>query len=126
MGRSVSYASGSIAIAYQYNEQDHDFEYTIEDIREYAKSLWPSFSNCDKWLDREDHAMLENKHAYIGISEYCGLISVWLVPKNNDNLSSNFCYLIKNKFVKSFSTLNKIGRFSNGESVFEGVKHDTV
>lgn len=134
MGRSVSYASGSIAIAYQYLDAGQDengkdiepdsdtFDYVIDDIKEYSKSLWPSFENADEWLGREDHAILENRHAYIGISEYCGLVSVWLVPKEDNNLSVNFCLQIKDKFLKSFGTLNKVGQFSNGEAVFERVK----
>ena len=126
MGRSVSYASGSIAIAYSHIEpedEDEDFDFIIEDRREYGKSLWPSLSHCDKWLGREDHALLENDHCYIGVSEYCGLVSTWLVPKEENNLSVAWCNQIKEKFMKSFGTLNRVGQFSNGEPVFESVNN---
>lgn len=130
MGRSVSYASGSIAIAYSHTDiNDNEFfestffDDVIEDVRQHSNSLWPSLSNCDKWLGREDHAILENDHCYIGVSEYCGLVSTWLVPKEENNLSVAWCNQISNKFMKSFSTLNKVGQFSNGESFFERVNN---
>ena len=123
MGRSVSYASGSIAIAYSHIEpEDEEFDFIIEDRREYGKSLWPSLSNCDEWLDKEDCAILENDHCYIGVSEYCGLVSTWLVPKEENNLSVAWCNQIKDKFMKSFSTLNKVATASNGESFFERIE----
>ena len=131
MSRSVSYASGSVAVAYQtLQDQSEDddfgaeiFDDVIEDIQEYAPTLWPSFEKTDKWLDREDHAILSNRHAYIGISEYCGLVSVWLVPRDEENnLANQWCASITKKFHKAFGTLNKIGTASNGEAFFERKK----
>ena len=127
MSRSVSYANNSVAVAYQHIEADEfdaqdEFDCMVEYITDTAKTLWPSFDKADKWLGREDHAILENRHAYIGISEYCGLVSVWLVPKDENNLSNNFCEQIKEKFLKNFGTLRRVGTFSNGESVFESLQ----
>lgn len=128
MGRSVSYANGSIAIAYTTLDiEGEDFfestflDDTIEDVQEYAPTLWPSFLKCDKWLGREDHAVLENSLAYIGVSEYCGLVSIWLAPKD-EPFAENFCSQIKEKFLKTFGTLNKVATFSNGEAMFEKVQ----
>lgn len=135
MGRSVSIPHRAIAVCYLdisgYDEFDFesDIESDIEYYQDSIKSLWKSFEPCDEWLDREDRAILENELAYVGVSTYCGLMSLWLVPKEdeygyypqNDNLAVAFCNRIAEKFERTFSQFNKIGTFSNGEAVFERV-----
>ena len=139
MGRSVSYATGSTAIAYRSfdceDEFDSEFEfdYLIDWIRETAKTAWPSMTDCDSWLGREDHAILCNDLAYIGVSEYCGLVSVWLVDRENDhgdsfyygegtlNLCKPWCAQIAPRFHELFGEYRKIGTASNGESFFQKV-----
>lgn len=83
MSRTVSTPASALCVAYQdVSEHDYDsFQWWLEGEAEAAKSLWPSFGDCDKWLDREDHAILENSLCYFGVSEYCGLAALWLVPK---------------------------------------------
>lgn len=131
MGRSVSYASGSVAVAYRTHdcEEDFDFQWYIEDLQESGRAAFPSMQACDVWIDREDRAILENNLAYIGISEYCGLVSVWLLPKEftggydddarNANLAAAWCAKVKPKFMAMFGELRKVGQFSNGEVLFE-------
>jgi len=127
MGRSVSTPSGCSAVAYQHTDLDEfdlqeDWEWKIDDIRERVQALWPSFEECDEWLDREDHAVCENGHAYVGVSEYCGLTAVWLVVKGDSEhpeLAEAWCDKIAAKFEEEFGSLNKIGTASNGESFFE-------
>lgn len=132
MARSVSTPSLALEIAYQdVTHLDYDeFQWWQEDIAEYAKSLWPSFEDADKWLEREDHAILENRLCYLGVSEYCGLASIWLVPKEYQNngyhssdrfilpLSESFIRRISEKFYTAFGELTKLGTFSNGEAIF--------
>lgn len=130
MGRSVSRPSGSFAVAYEHLEYDEDdatmqWECYLEDVVSKARKLAPSFSECDTWPDREDHAILENEFAYLGLSEYCGLVCIWLLPKEGDDYGDNQAGLrahwldqIEAKFHKVFGTLNKVGTFSNGEAVF--------
>jgi hypothetical protein len=133
MGRTVSTPYNVQETAYQdVTKHDHDsFQWWLEDITEYAKSLWLSFCGCDKWLDREDHAILENNLCYLGVSEYCGLVAIWLVPKENPNdgyfssepnilpLAENFINRIAPNFHKAFGQYRKIGTFSNGEAIYE-------
>lgn len=134
MGRSVSYATGSTAIAYRSLDDtcDDSFEYDhlVDWIRDCAKRLWPSFQDCDEWLGREDKAILSNDLAYIGLSEYCGLVSIWLVDRADSfdgfddttaNLAAPWCAQIAPRFLKQFGELRKLGTFSNGESVYERV-----
>jgi len=152
MGRSVSVASGAFAVVYQnckdfgYRTEDEegnkiaepeldeylaelDWEDFMENLRADAKALFPSLENCDKWLDREDHAILENRFAYFGISEYMGLVSIWLVLKNDlhdyydrrdwTGIATKWADQVKPKFEKNFGDLRKVGTFSNGEGVYE-------
>lgn len=152
MGRSVSVASGAFAVAYKdcsrlgYITEDEngvklaepyydeilgqeDWDCWVDSIVEKMKHYYPSFTKCDKWLGREDHAILENRFAYFGISEYCGLVSLWLVQKEGDDygdeqagLSAGWAGKVEDKFKKRFSELYKLGTFSNGEAVFERIK----
>jgi uncharacterized protein YjaZ len=82
---------------------------------------------CAKWLGREDQAISQNSFAYVGVSEYCGLVSIWITPKDVDDLQVGirdaWISQIEKKFKKvarsSFGTpLIKTGSFSNGEGVF--------
>lgn len=140
MGRSVSYPHNATVVTYKHIEvsDDYDaeqgqeaFDSMLEDLQEYAPTLWPSLRTCDKWLDREDHAVLENDLAYIGISEYCGIVALWIVPKTDEYENSGYAESaskaqlcdhwvdqIKNKFVETFGTLHKVATFSNGEAVY--------
>ena len=154
MGRSVSTPYNATAVAYApievepYEDIDDDgeavtvepseldfqfaFESMVEDLQNHAPTLWPSLRECDKWLDREDHALLENDLCYMGVSEYCGMVAYWIVPKSDyragysdqhvDNLCDHWVSQIADKFVKTFGTLRRIGTFSNGESVYERTK----
>lgn len=99
----------------------------VDGLRAAFKRAFPSMYDCDEWLGREDHALLENGHAYIGVSEYMGLVSVWCVPKedmygNESPLAARWCESIESKaedLVDSIATrLVRVGTFSNGESLY--------
>jgi hypothetical protein len=137
MGRSVSRPSNATAVAYRSFEAEDEFdaefefEYLIDWVRETAKEAWPSMVECDEWVGREDHAILSNDLAYIGLSEYCGLVSIWLVDREDRydgydqgeaNLCKPWCAQIERKFLKLFSEYQKIGTASNGESFYERVE----
>lgn len=153
MGRSVSYATRSLLIAYAdwfdpsdeyvaeererleededwYPEPDQDdWDFWVEDVQDVVCELWPSFEPCDKWIDREDRAVAENRLGYIGVSEYCGLASIWFVSKEAtyyepyvEDFAQRFAEQIKAKFHDTFGTLRLMGRFSNGEAVFERIE----
>ena len=152
MSRSVSVASGAFSVAYKdcsqfgyitEDENGHkldepyyddalgsmDWDDFIDGLKYQLKKKFASFSECDNWLGREDHAIMENRFAYFGISEYMGLVSLWLVEKEGDDygdeqagLRAHWVGQVKEKFVKEFSELHKLGTFSNGEAVFERIK----
>lgn len=141
MGRSVSYARGSEVVIYSHvddvfdDEGNYDefssqfaFDSALEYLVDSSLEAFPSLEKCDKWLGREDHALLENKLVYVGLSEYCGLISVWVVPKDDEYYAFGvaFANKIKSKLNQVVENafgvrLNKVGQFSNGEAVFNQV-----
>ena len=132
MGRSVSYASGSVHKAYATFEGDSDdFDFEIEGFQSAMCKAFPSLESCDEWVGREDHAMAENSFAYFGISEYCGLVCMWVQPKDDDyatstGLRDHWIDAIGAKFSKVAAkcfgqSLVSQGRFSNGEQIFAPV-----
>lgn len=126
MGRSVSFANGSLIVAYTYVEweldETYEWDWFVEGTVDAAKKAWPSFTECSKWLGREDHAILENSLGYIGLSCYASLVSVWFAPKDEyADLAARFANQISPKFQRLFGTLHKVGAMSNGEGVYEQV-----
>jgi hypothetical protein len=104
---------------YDEEQADCDFESYIEDLTNSLIKKYPTLTRCDKWLGREDHAILENDKSYVGISEYCGLMSIWMVAKDDEPGAERYVKVREKSFVKSFGSLRKIGTFSNGEGVYE-------
>lgn len=137
MGRSVSYPNRSEVVIYtavdaifeddEYNEwatQDA-WDNSLDSLVSLSLDAFPSLNECDEWLDDEDHAILENKLVYVGLSEYMGVATVWILPKDNQyyalgvTSANNMKEKLKEIVDSAFSVrLNKIGQFSNGEAVF--------
>ena len=130
MGRSVSTPRDCINVAYATfdGEEFHDALYGLRSV---ARSRYKSLTPCDTWVGREDHALLENSHAHIGVPEYCGLVSMWVAPVDDDYASSTglrekWIDFIGAKFQKvarnSFGQfLIKQGSVSSGEAFFQPV-----
>lgn len=135
MGRSVSYAPGSEIVLYSYVDStgdDHLDQINFDDCVDYLQSSliesFPSMYESDEWVGREDRALTENRLVYVGISEYCGAISVWVKPKTSydayvQSFGSRFARQIEDKLkiiVRNVFgvRLSKVGTFLNGESVY--------
>ena len=145
MGRSVSTPVDAIVEYYDVSEFGHawdeekdcvdfdtydtfqaecDWDSFKGGILEEVKRHFPSMSECEKWLGREDLAIAENGHAYFGVSEYCGVAAVWIVAKddgdpNHIQLAESWVNKISKKFHRYFGQMKRIGVFSNGEAVYE-------
>lgn len=129
MGRSVSYPRNAV-VAYSTFEVDPHWDYQgewedlVDGFRDQVAELFPSMERADKWLGREDHAVMANRHAWAGVSEYCGLVAFWIVAKDDtghEALSERWVAQVAERFTSTFSTLNRLGTFSNGEGVFERI-----
>ena len=115
--------------------QEQDGQLLFDDFNENLKTLlaeaFPSLTPDEKWLGKEDQALLSNSYAYFGWSEYCGLVAVWVSAKEPDYRASSAWEAMRDRWVKSIekrfaktvgkawgTPLTKLGTFSNGESVF--------
>lgn len=109
-----------------------NWECDMENLAASLRAAFPSLRECDRWLGRgrsEDHAILENRHAAVSVSEYCGLVAVCLVPEPRSEYESSpmiahhWCKQIEARFRKIVADtfgleLVHVGTFSNGEAVF--------
>ena len=138
MSRSVSTHINAVATVYLHPEfeddvdREYEWECFIEDLQNVITgvsgvkgSSYPSMSPCNRWSGREDHVILENGRAEVSVSEYCGLVSVCLAPRNvDDPLDEGWCGGVASNFKKLLHTaypnsaMVSMGHFSNGEQVF--------
>ena len=101
---------------------------------------YPSFWEVEEWDNNETKIILRNSLVEIGLSEYCGCasLSIRVVPESDyeyveeytrrENLALSFINKTWNNMMKvldknvGYTRLNRIGGFSNGESVYEKAK----
>ena len=143
MGRSVNYLNNAERVNYfqwpvlwVYDEDtDTDVETdeywdareVIEDIQETIISNFPEFDRCNRWDGREVHVILEGYGVEIGLSEYCGLASLSVRVLECYDLDDQDAYDKALKWIddnwddasKYWNRYQKIGTFSNGESIYE-------
>lgn len=137
MSRSVSVPSHAEVVAYtnidDFGEgRREEMQDRVIDLRAALHKEFPSVTKDDRWLGNEDRVVASNSHAYFGLSEYCGLVSVWIVPREanygnrNDSLKLKWIASIDDKFhaiVRDVfgGELRRLGSASNGEAFFERV-----
>jgi hypothetical protein len=152
MGRSVDYLNHASYVAYismepvmSLVEDEEGKEIEVETTDYYIlKELWddfedyiieiiqdicPSLDKSKRCEGGEVNIILENNHAEIGLSEYCGLVSVSIRVSEmyfvNENLARHWINQVWPKINKKINeafgknSLKKIGSFSNGEGIFE-------
>lgn len=149
MGRSVSYPSGAL-VAYaetprdgdwcatcgdcaedcqcsegdrDLREGDTDWDWVEDDLRDRAFRLFPSMYHTDAWIGSEDHVLATNSFVDFGVSEYCGVMAVWIAPCRDlepgpEALAEAWVSKVRNRFLGEFAEMHKIGTFSNGECVY--------
>lgn len=160
MGRSVNYLNHATSIAFSHHEFGYEFPYNDEtgdydetgekvyceftaemnwecfqdNLEESLKKFYPSFEFNAKgfeWEDREVKIVARNKLAIIGLSEYCGLISLsirpvdaeWYSKRRFNALGERFASQVNLDKVLGYangdeSLLQKVGSMSNGEGVY--------
>ena len=136
MGRSVSYPTGSVVAFRLFDDGEDDdadwvYECLVDEIVDTAKAAFPSFETFDGWRGREDRILLRNAFADCGISTYCGLAAIWLAPRDDARFweadffhpraarARHWVALVAPRFERVFGELKMVGRFSNGEAIFE-------
>ena len=130
MGRGVSFPSGALVAFDQFacdcGERCDCWQYFRDDLTERAAAIWPSLSPCREWLGREDFASLSNNFAYFGVSEYCGIVAVWLAPRRDlepgqEALAARWLAQVRPRLAREFRKLERLGTASNGESFYRRV-----
>lgn len=129
MGRSVSYPADAIVAFTTFDCEDPDdasfeWDWFVDDLRDRLSAVSSTFRHQDTWIGREDHVLASNGHAHFGVSEYCGLVSVWLVARDDleprqEALAARWLEQVRDRFVATYGTLRKLGTMSNGEGVYE-------
>jgi len=107
------------------------FDWLLEDFQQEVLRVFPSAYGDDTWLDREDHALASNRFAYFGISEYMGVVALWMAPKDNDyglydGLRDSWMRKAWPKFKAMANScvpdpMVLLGVMSNGEAVYQRV-----
>lgn len=136
MGRSVDYVSDAVHVwFFDVSELGpYDFEWFIESLQYTIQNRYPSFSLCDSWDGKEQHRILDGVMGRIVLCEYCGCASISLATIADDHytlerqrpIMEKWCASIVPNLTKLLREnfpcmLNKLGTFSNGESVYEYV-----
>lgn len=135
MARSVSTPRDTIHTCYAALDDvgNDDFAWHCEDFQNAMLKAFPSMSECNEWIGRENRALLENTFAYIGVSEYCGLVAMWVCKKDlgwgNERLAGlqdQWANRIERTFERYArgcfgQELTLLGSFSNGEAFFAPV-----
>jgi hypothetical protein len=86
------------------------------------------YEACDRWVGREDHVILEGELSEVSVSEYAGMVPVCLAPLDKGNEHHvNACLSAAPYFTALLQASYpdvcyvRIGRFSNGESVYKAL-----
>jgi hypothetical protein len=74
MGRSVSYPTGALVCFEDISafEDEFDFTWFTDDLKERAGAMFPTLYDCDKWRGREDHILMRNAYRLHGLQRRWG------------------------------------------------------
>tara|TARA_B100000035_G_scaffold262119_1_gene233436 strand:- start:1950 stop:2375 length:426 start_codon:yes stop_codon:yes gene_type:complete len=140
MGRSVSVPRDAEVFYLDLSEMfereewdENDWDWLQEAIVD-SFMQWPSVETAEEWIGREDHVLAKNGLAKFGISTYCNIASVWVVPieegHNQYGDRIDITDLSKNWIAKTWPKVKKRwpnrmergGTMSNGVSFYRKVE----
>ena len=134
MGRSVDYLNDAEYVGYinfdsAFSEDNWEWEEFLDWIERELIAKYPSLCSENKWEGNEVNIILENYSARVGVSSYYGLVSVSIAPiedyEGRTALGERWIRQISSGVDKILSecpwgdSLRKVGRFGNGNCVFE-------
>ena len=125
MGRGVCYPSDAEIVVYiDISHFESSWEWTdfLENIKDRLEKKYPSLCETREWLDNEQQVIMENEHAQVGVSEYMGMVALWVrvrpdvydYNEYSGNLALNWIYQIERGFIKEFGEFYKTGSDSSG------------
>jgi hypothetical protein len=143
MGRGVASHPNAVETVYLHLDEEMDpdggWDDFLDAVREVIRGgkSWgtkiaglPSFEEVTRWVGRETHAILENGHAQVCVSQYLGVVAVDLVPLTGpydaeQPLAQAWCRQVAGRFrdllYASFpeAAMQRQGVMSNGVSVYQ-------
>lgn len=106
-------------------EFNDEFDSLLSTIQHVLIERFPSLRHVSRWQGNENNVILESFRAEVSVSEYCGLVSVCLAPRDPDHpLDQHWSNKAVPGFIKALHeafltcALRSIGRASNGEQFF--------
>ena len=127
MGRSVMVPGDAAFTVYTHFECGSDdygpdeWDDFVTGVVDNCQRLMPSMTDEDRWVGRESRVIAENDHGCVVICEYCGLVSISLVPKPTargrawvERVGPRW----KKRMDKWYSGMQSLGYASNGEQFF--------
>lgn len=135
MARSVSYPTSAIVAftSIEFTEQEDsasEFDWFCDTLCDRAATAFPSLDGCNGWRGREDRILMRNRYADFGVSEYCGLVAVWIAERedgayldaawrnNRSGRAQHWLRQIEARFLAEFGDYECLGHMSNGEGVY--------
>lgn len=120
---------------YQFDAAYQDeFDWLMGQLKDDVLAAFDSAREDDTWLDREDHAIASNRFVWFGVSEYCGVVALWMAPKEApydsprswESLRDKWMAQAEPKFRKLAESvlpnpMRRLGVMSNGEAVYQRV-----
>lgn len=109
MGRSVSSPHNVAVVLYSVLPEDFDSDMWQDECERFVESVQRRFKSMyaidwrsrHAWVGREDRALCENSFAYIGVSEYCGLVALWILPKDPDWYANAGWEALRDNWIES-------------------------
>lgn len=138
MGRSVDYLSDAQHVLYLDNSNDNEdpdmSQFYWDELKSEITECFNSYPSLitprkERWDGRETSIILENSLAEVGLSEYCGLVSVSIRAQDDEHVHLGIHWIDKiwpgiiKEFKAAFPTrlLTKRGTLSNGEGVYQRI-----
>ena len=120
---------------WQWNSPDEwdDLEEWVRDtVIDFWPSFYPEYREVRHWnMNTENTVLAQNAHSEVSISEYNGMVAISLAPRSDLdyydpglNLGKAWRARVADRFRRTFSQYDQVGRMSNGEEVYRAVQED--
>jgi hypothetical protein len=122
MGRSVSTLHGARLSSYISVDDEANHEWMVEDLQEVGQEL--KLTSCQRWDGREVQIIMSGHGVEVGISEYCGIVSIGIrTEEESDPIGDKWIDKNGQEIIKAFhhhgTPIRSVGTFSNGETIYE-------
>lgn len=99
---SNEYEDGDGNIVTDYDFQREEWECALAEFVSDFKKKYKSFSDCNKWISREEKAVLENSLFYIAVEDNEWSMAVKLIQKEQDYYSSGNIHNLQKGLYKKY------------------------